>query len=63
MRSSDLWVGRDWHKLVGECLQYPNGETAKVVWKNFVTGEFIIHRYDIQGNLIFSNKKGKGFSL
>lgn len=46
-----------WRQDKSESMIYPNGQIAREVWENIVTGAKIVRRYNELGNLIYTNER------
>ena len=49
-------ISESWRENKADKVVYPNGVIAKQVWENIVTGDKIIDRYNMVGELIFTNR-------
>ena len=49
-------ISESWRENKADKVLDPNGVIAKQVWENIVTGDKIIDRYNMVGELIFTNR-------
>jgi len=51
-----------WRQDKSESMIYPNGQIAREVWENIVTGAKIVRRYNEMGTLIYTNERYRKYS-
>ena len=51
-----------WRQEKSESMIYPNGQIAREVWENIVTGAKIVRRYNEMGTLIYTNERYRKYS-
>ena len=51
-----------WRQDKSESMIYPNGQIAREVWENIVTGAKIVRRYNEMGTLIYTNEGYRKYS-
>ncbi len=51
-----------WRQDKSESMIYPNGQIAREVWENIVTGTKIVRRYNEMGTLIYTNERYRKYS-
>ena len=52
-------MSKGWVEDESAKLLYPNKMIARIVWRNVLTGEKIVNRFNEAGDLIYTNRRSK----
>ena len=52
-------MSKGWVEDESAKLLYPNKMIARIVWRNVLTGEKIVNRFNEAGDLIYTNRRSR----